>query len=47
VRLEIVDLKNGTVRTRFEAGRTLSAEAGGFSDDFGPIQPHVYDLPAK
>ena len=47
VRFEIVGLKTGTVRTRFENGRTLSAQAGAFSDDFDKIQPHVYDLPAE
>jgi hypothetical protein len=46
VRFEIVGLKSGTVRTRFEAGRTLSAQGGAFSDDFDGLQPHVYDLPA-
>jgi hypothetical protein len=45
-RFEIVGLKSGQVRTRFEAGRTRSAEAGAFSDDFDGLQPHVYDLPA-
>jgi hypothetical protein len=47
VRFEIVGLNNGTVRTRFEAGRTLSAQAGGFSDAFDSLQPHIYDLPAE
>ena len=47
VRFEIVDLRDGPVRTRFEAGRALAARTGGFSDDFGALQPHVYDLPAQ
>ena len=47
VRLEIVNLANGTVRTRFEAGRTLPAQNGGFSDDFDSLQRHVYDLPVR
>ena len=47
VRFEIAGLNSGVVRTRFEAGRTRSADAGAFSDDFDGLQPHVYDLPAK
>ncbi|MFZ1935143.1 MAG: hypothetical protein WCB27_05180 [Thermoguttaceae bacterium] len=34
VRLEIANLSDGPVRTRFEAGRTFPAQGGGFSDDF-------------
>lgn len=47
VRFEIANLKPGTVRTRFEADRTLRAQAGGFSDAFDSLQPHVYDLSAE
>ena len=46
VRLEIVNLANGDVRTRFEAGRKIPAQNGGFSDDFDSLQRHVYDLPS-
>ncbi|MGA2032105.1 MAG: hypothetical protein ABSG68_07620 [Thermoguttaceae bacterium] len=45
VRFEIVRLNSGQVRTRFEAGRTLSSQAGALADDFDGLQPHVYDLP--
>ncbi len=46
VRLEVANLPNGAVRTRFEAARPLPARHGGFSDDFDSLQRHVYDLPA-
>jgi hypothetical protein len=47
VQFEIIGGKTGLVRTRFEAGRTLTAQGGAFSDDFEGLQPHVYDLPAE
>jgi hypothetical protein len=44
-RFDIAGLKAGPVRTRFESARALTAQGGAFSDDFAPLQPHVYDLP--
>lgn len=45
VRFEIVGSKDGSIRTRFEDGRTVVTKGGVFTDDFVPLQPHVYDLP--
>ncbi len=38
-------LKAGTaIGVRFERGRTVTAGPGEFSDSFGPLERHVYDL---
>lgn len=45
VTFQISGLQAGTtIRTRFENGRTIVAENGRFSDQFGPLERHVYQL---
>jgi hypothetical protein len=44
VKFEVAGLGNATVRTRFESGRTLKARGGAFTDDYAPLERHVYDL---
>lgn len=44
VQFTVAGLGSAPVTVRFEAGRSLPGQASAFTDDFAPLQRHVYDL---